>query len=72
MCLTIKDLLVQNFLNENTKKWEKVAIKVASTLKTECRTFMHVIKNIVNDQDRKAQEGMKDLETSWEGLTLSI
>ena len=72
MRLTIKDLLVQNFLNVNTKEWEKVTIEVASTLKTECRTVMHVIKDIVNDQDGKSQEGMKELETSWEGLTLSI
>ena len=33
---------------------------------------MHVIKDVVNDQDGKAQEGMKELKTSWEGLTSSI
>ena len=54
------------------KEWVKIAIEFASTLKTECQTVMHVIEDVVNDQDGKAQEGMKELETSWEGLTSSI
>ena len=47
-------------------------IKVASTLKTDHQTAMHAIEDYVNDQDGKAQEGMKELETSWERLTLSV
>ena len=46
------------------KEWGKIAIKFASTLKTERWTVIHVIEDVVNDQDGKAQEGMKELETS--------
>ena len=72
MRLAIKALLPQNFLNTKMKEWGGISIKVASTLKTELRMVMHVIKNIVNDQDGKAQEGMKELDKSWEVLTSSI
>ena len=72
MHLAIKALLLQNFLNANMKEWGKIAIEVASTLKTEVRMAMSAIKDVVNDLDGKAQEGMKELETSWEGLTSLI
>ena len=72
MRLAIKALLLQNFLNVKIKEWGKIAIKVASTLKIERWTVMLVIEDVVNDQDGKVQEGMKELETSWEGLTPSI
>ena len=72
MRLAIMTLFLQNFLNAKMKEWGNVAIKVTVTLNTECQTIMHVIEDIVNDQEIKAQEGMKDLETSWEGLTFSI
>ena len=72
MRLAIKTLLLQNFLNAKMKEWGKIVIKVVSTLNTELQKFMHVIKDVVNDRDGKAQEGMKELETSWGGLTLSI
>ena len=32
---------------------------------------MHIIKDVLNDQNIKAQEEMKDLEISWEVLDLS-
>ena len=72
MSLTIKALLLQKFLNAKTKEWGNIAIEVASTLNIELQTVMYVMEGAVNDQDDKAQEGMKELETSWEGLTLSI
>ena len=72
MHLTINALLLQNFLNANMKEWGNTEIEVASNLRTECRTVMHVIKDVVNDRDSKAKEGTKNLETSWEGLTSSI
>ena len=72
MRLATKALLLQNFLNTKMKEWGKISIEVASTLNTERQTVMHVIEDVVNDRDGKAQEGMKKLETSWEGLTLSI
>ena len=59
-------------MNTRMKEWRKIVIEVASTLKTERQTVMHVIKDVVNEQDSKVQEGMKELETSWEGLTASI
>ena len=43
MRLSIKALLLQNFLNENMKELGKIAIKVASTLNMENRTVMHMI-----------------------------
>ena len=43
MCLTIKALLLQNFLNVKMKEWRKITIKVASTIKTELQTVMHFI-----------------------------
>ena len=43
MRLTIKALLLQNFLNANTNEWENFTIKVAPTLKTELRTVIYVI-----------------------------
>ena len=63
MRLTIKVLLLQNFLKSKKKEWVNILIEIASILKTERRTVMHVIKYIVDDQDGKTQEGMKDLET---------
>ena len=72
MRLTIKALLLQNFLNAKMKEWGKIVIEVALNLKMERRTVMHTIEDAVNDQDGKAQEGVKELETSWEGLTSSI
>ena len=72
MRLKIKALLLQLFLNAKMKEWEKIAIKFASKFKTEIRTVMHVIEDAVNDRDGKARDGMKELETSWEGLTSSI
>ena len=72
MRLTIKALLLQNFLNAKMKEWGNTEIEVASNLRTECRMVMHVIKDVVNDRDNKAKEGTKNLETSWEGLTSSI
>ena len=54
------------------KEWGKIAIEVASNLNTDHWTVMHVIKDFANYRDGKAQEGKKELETSWEGLTLSI
>ena len=72
MRLTIKALLLQNFLNAKMNEWGNIEIKVVSTLKIERQTVMYVIKDAVNDQDGKAQEGTKELETSWEGLTSSI
>ena len=72
MWLAIKALLLQNFLNAKMKEWGKIAIEVALNLKMERRTVMHTIEDAVNDQDGKAQEGVKELETSWEGLTSSI
>ena len=63
MCLAIKALLIQNFLNAKMKEWGEIVIEVASTLKTERRTVMHIIEDVVNDQYVKAQEGMKDLKT---------
>ena len=65
MRLKIKALLLQNFFNTKTKEWGKIAIKVTLTLKTELQTVMHVIKDVVNDQNGKAQKGMKELETYW-------
>ena len=47
------------------KEWGKIYINVTSTLKTERQTVMHVIEDVVNAWDGKAQEGMKYLETSW-------
>ena len=44
----------------------------ASNLNMERQMVMHVIEDVVNDQYGKAQEGMKDLETSLEGLTSLI
>ena len=72
MRLAIKALLLQNFLNAQMKECGKIAIKVVLTFKTEHRTVMRVIKKVVNEQEGKVQEGMKELETSWEGLTSSI
>ena len=72
MRLTIKALLIQNFLNTKMKEWGKIEIEVALTLKTKHPTVMHVIEDVVNDQDGKLQEWMKELETSWVGLTLPI
>ena len=72
MRLAIKALLLQNFFKAKMKEWGKIAIKVTLTLKTELQTVMHVIKDVVIDQNVKAQEGMKELETYWEGLNLSI
>ena len=72
ICLAIKALLLQNFLNAKINEWGKIAIKVSSNLKMEPQTVMHVIEDVVDDRDCKAQEGMKELETSWEGLTSSI
>ena len=54
------------------KEWRKIAIAEASTLKAERQTVMHVIEDVVNDRGGKSQEGMEELETSWEGLTSSI
>ena len=68
----IKALLLQNFLKAKMKEWEKIAIGAALILNMERRTVMHVIEDAVKDRDGKAQEGMKDLETSWVGLILSI
>ena len=64
MRLAIKSLLLQNFLNAKTKEWGKVVIEVASTLKTELRTVIYIIEDILNEQDGKAKEGMKKLERS--------
>ena len=72
MCLTIKVLLLQNFLNAKMKEWGKITVEVALNLKMELRTVIHTIEDVVNDQYGKAQEGVKELETSWEGLTSSI
>ena len=72
MRLAIKALLLQKFLNAKMKEWGKIAIEVASNLKTENQTVMHVIEDVVNDQYSKAQEGMKEQEKSWEGLTSPI
>ena len=54
------------------KEWRKIAIEFELTLNTEHSTVMQVIEYVVNDQDGKAQEGIKDLETSWEGLNSLI
>ena len=72
MHFAIKALLLQKILNVKMKEWGKITIKVALTLNPERQTVMHVIKDVVNDRDGKPQEGMKDMDTSWEGLTLSI
>ena len=50
MRLTIKALLLQNFLNAKMKEWGKIAIEVASTLNMDIRMVMHVIKDATNDQ----------------------
>ena len=47
-------------------------IKVALNLKMERRMIVHVIKDVLNVQDGKAQEGMEELETSLEGLNFSL
>ena len=65
ICLAIKALLLQKFLNANTKEWGKIAIKFTLTLKTDLQTVMHVIKDVMNDQNGKAQEWRKELETYW-------
>ena len=72
MRLAIKALLLQKFLNVKMKEWGKIAIKILSTLNTERQMVMHVIEDVMNDQDGRAQEGMKELDTSWEALTSSI
>ena len=54
MRLAIKALLLQKFLNAKIKEWRKITIEVASTLKTDLRTVMHVINDVVNDRDDKA------------------
>ena len=72
MRLAIKALLFQKILNAKMNEWGKIAIKIASNLMTEHRTVMHITKYVVNCRDGKAPEGMKELETSWEGLTSSI
>ena len=72
MRLEIKALLLQNLFKAKKRERGKIAIKVTSTLNTEIQTVMHVIKDVVNDQNGTAQEGMKELETYWEGVTLSI
>ena len=71
MRLEMKAPFLQNFLNVKTKEWGNIVIKVASTLKKERQTVMHVIKGVMNNRDGKAQEGMKELDTSWERLTFS-
>ena len=72
MRLAIKALLFQKILNAKMNEWGKIAIKIASKIMTEHRTVMHITKYVVNCRDGKAPEGMKELETSWEGLTSSI
>ena len=72
MRLAIKALLLRNFFNVKKKEWGNIAIKVTLTLKTNLQTVMHVIEDVVNDRKGKSKEGMKELETYWEGLTLSI
>ena len=64
MSLAIKALLLQKLLHVKMKEWGEIMIEVASNLKMDRRTVMHVIKCIVNDRYGKAQEGMKELETS--------
>ena len=72
MRLSIKALLLQKILYKEMKEWGKIVIEVMPTLKTERRTAMHFIVDVVNDRYGKAQEGTKELEISWEGLTSSI
>ena len=72
MCIAMKALLLQNFLNWNIKEWGKIDIEVASTFNMELQTVMHVFEYVVDGWYGKAQEWMKELETSWEGLTSSI
>ena len=71
MHFKIKSCFLQNFFNAKMKEWVNIVIKVALTLNMERWMVMHIIEDIVNDRYSKAQEGMKELETSWEGLTLS-
>ena len=64
MRIAIKAHLLQSFSNAKMKEWGNIAIKVALTLKTRRQTVMHAIEDVMNDRYGKAQEGMKELETS--------
>ena len=72
MRLAIQALLLQSFLNMKMKEWGELAIKVASNLNMERQMLIHIIKDFVNDKNGKAQEGLKELEASWEGHNSSI
>ena len=48
MCIAMKALLLQNFLNSNIKEWGKIDIEVASTLNMEIQTVMHVVEDFVD------------------------
>ena len=67
MRLATKALLLQKLLNARMKEWGKIVVEFVSTLNTECQTFMNVIKDSVNDQEGKAEEEKKELDTSWGG-----
>ena len=62
--LVIKALLLKKILYAEMKEWGKIAIEFMSNLKMKRQTVMHLIKQVMNDQDGKVQEGMKELETS--------
>ena len=55
MPLTIKAVLLQNFLNVKMKESGKISIEFASTFEMERQTVMHVIKDVVNDRGGKSQ-----------------